>query len=264
MSLRENDLKNTVLKKLSIDEFVPKTGQSSEVLVLGFRVSEQAVGNDLYDFIGGSTVEIRDVEVSPNPDDDGYYMVFAELDRNSDVLDTVKQIVRDVEKLTGKLDWQAKTYLSDKYIPLHSDELTKYVITDPDKYVTKAEFERQQQQMADEAAIAEQAASAADIGNQVMQFLKPSNLLQAGINENRLHMQDARNVLSLEFVDYGKGQDILQQYGLSESAIRADFDITLFKKLKGMLGEMAALPIDQYVVIYNPADQTNVLITKPL
>ena len=40
MALRENDLANTVLKKISVDEFEPKTGTSENVLVLGFQLSE--------------------------------------------------------------------------------------------------------------------------------------------------------------------------------------------------------------------------------
>jgi hypothetical protein len=268
MSLREGDLRDTVLKKLSIDEFEPKTGQAKDVMVLGFYVNEQSAGDDLYHFISGNPAEIRDVEVSPNSNDDGYYMVFVELDRKEDVFDTVKSLIADVEKLAGKLAWQAKTYLNDDYIPLDDPELTKYVITDPSSYVSREEFEDQQAQLAQEQAIEEaaaaEAAAAQDVSNQVLGFLKSSNLLQAGISENRLHMQDARNIVSLEFVAYGQGDELLKQYGIHESAIKADFDKTLFSKLKSMLGEMAALPIDRYVVIYNPADQTNVLITKAI
>ena len=35
MALRENDLVNTVLKNISIDEFEPKTGDSKDVMVVG-------------------------------------------------------------------------------------------------------------------------------------------------------------------------------------------------------------------------------------
>lgn len=264
MSLREGDLKDTVLKKLSIDEFEPKTGKAADVLVLGFLVSEQSAGEDLYHFISGNPTEIRDVEVSPNPNDDGYFMVFVELDRDQQVFDTVKSLIHDVEKLSGKLPWQAKTFLNDDYLDLEDPQLAQYVITDPSKYVTRDEFDDQQAQIAQEQAIVEQQAAAADTSNRVMQFLKHSNLLQAGINENQLHMQDARNIVSLEFVAFGEGKQLMQKLGISESAIKTDFDRTLLGKLKSMLGEMAALPIDNYVVIYHPADQTNVLITRPL
>ena len=76
MGLREGDLKDTVLKNISIDEYEPKTGEAKDVMVFGFHVKESAVGNDLYHYISNSIAEVRDVEVSPNPNTDGYYMVF--------------------------------------------------------------------------------------------------------------------------------------------------------------------------------------------
>jgi hypothetical protein len=54
------------------------------------------------------------------------------------------------------------------------------------------------------------------------------------------------------------------EHGIKESAIKFDFDKVLFGKLKGLLGEMAALPIDEYIVIYNPAKQDNILIAKAI
>lgn len=267
MSLKEGDLKNVVLKKLSIDEFEPKTGDAKDVLVLGFQVTESNVGDDLYGFLNGSIVEIRDIEVSPNPNDDGFYMVFVEMDRNESVVEGIKTLLRDTERLAGKLNWEAKTYLNDNYLPLSEDEIYEYIITDPSKYMSREDFEAdratrmEEQKRLEEEAAAE--AAALDASNKILEFLKDSNLLQAGINEGRLVLQDSRNVVALEIVDFGDGKEVMSKHGIHESAIKFDFDKVLFGKLKGMLGEMAALPIDQYVVIYNPAKQDNILIAKP-
>jgi hypothetical protein len=266
MSLKEGDLKNVVLKKLSIDEFEPKTGDAKEVLVLGFQVTESNVGEDLYGFLNGAVVEVRDIEVSPNPNDNGYYMVFVEMDRKEGVVEDIKTLIRDTERLAGKLAWEARTYLNDDYLPLSEDEIYEYIITDPANYVTREEFENQraarieEQKRLEEQAAAE--AAAQDRSNQILEFLKDSNLLQAGINEGRLVLQDSRNVVALELVDFGPSSEVMLQHGIKESAIKFDFDKVLFGKLKGMLGEMAALPIDQYVVIYNPSKQDNILIAK--
>jgi hypothetical protein len=110
--------------------------------------------------------------------------------------------------------------------------------------------------------MAEEKALAENNSNAILEFLRPTNLLRAGVNNGKLNMQDARNILSLEVIDFGEGKSLLQNYGISESAIKTNFDFTLFSTLKTMLGEMKALPIDDYIVIYNPADQTNVLLTK--
>ena len=93
MGLQTGDLKDTMLKKVSIDEYEPKTGDASEVLVLGFSLRESTQGQDLYNFLNSSIFEIRDVEVSPNPNPDNYYMVFVEIDRNENVLENIRNIV---------------------------------------------------------------------------------------------------------------------------------------------------------------------------
>lgn len=268
MALKEGDLKDVVLKKLSIDEFEPKTGDAKDVLVLGFQVTEGNVGDDLYGFLNGSTVEIRDIEVSPNPNDDGFYMVFVEMDRNESVVESIKTLLRDTERLAGKLRWEAKTYLNDNYLPLSEDEIYQYIITDPNNYVTREEFEAKRaveeaERLEEENRIAEEAA-AQDASNKILEFLRDSNLLQAGVNEGRLVLQDSRNVIALELVDFGPSSEVMLKHGIQESAIKFDFDKVLFGKLKGMLGEMAALPIDQYVVIYNPSKQDNILIAKAI
>ena len=51
MPLAEGDLKNTVLKRLSIDEYEPKTGDSQDVMVLGFHINDSKPGKDLYKFL---------------------------------------------------------------------------------------------------------------------------------------------------------------------------------------------------------------------
>jgi hypothetical protein len=266
MALKEGDLKDVVLKKISIDEFEPKTGDAKDVLVLGFQVTESNVGDDLYGFLNGSDVTIRDIEVSPNPNDDGFYMVFVELDRNESVVETINSLLRDTERLAGKLRWEAKTYLNDEYLPLSEDEIYQYIITDPNNYVTREEFEAKRaveeaERLEEEKRLAEEAA-AQDASNKILEFLRDSNLLQAGVNQGRLVLQDSRNVVALELVDFGPSSEVMQKHGIQESAIKFDFDKVLFGKLKSMLGEMAALPIDQYVVIYNPSKQDNILIAK--
>ena len=214
MSLKEGDLKNVVLKKLSIDEFEPKTGDAKDVLVLGFQVTESNVGDDLYGFLNGSIVEIRDIEVSPNPNDDGFYMVFVEMDRNESVVEGIKTLLRDTERLAGKLNWEAKTYLNDNYLPLSEDEIYEYIITDPSKYMSREDFEAdratrmEEQKRLEEEAAAE--AAALDASNRILEFLKDSNLLQAGINESgQLVLQDSRNIVALEIVDFGDGKEVI-------------------------------------------------------
>lgn len=270
MALRHGDLVDTMLDKISIDEFEPKTGRSEDVIVVGFYVMNPNVGQDLYGFLNNNFDFIRDIEVSPNPNDDNFYMVFIEIDRDKHAREHIDQIISDLDNLTGDLVWQATTHLTDDYFKLSDPELWDFVITDPDHYMSRKDFEKHRaEQQALKAQQAEQMQlqlqqEAQTRSDSILEFLKPSNLLRAGINAGKLHMQDARSVLSLEVVDYGPARDIMGNYGISESAINQEFDRTVFTKLGSMLGEMKALPIGDYVVIYNPAQQHNVLITKTL
>lgn len=255
MGLHTGDLQDTMLKKVSIDEYEPKTGDASEVLVLGFSLRESTQGQDLYNFLNSSIFEIRDVEVSPNPNPDNYYMVFVEIDRNDKVLENIRNIVKDVENISGKLPWIGKTHLNDDFLPLFDEGISQYVITDPEKYMTKEQF---QQQKAEEQAVLD---AKVESDNSIMEFLKSSNLLKASINNNTLEVEDKFNEAKLEVVGFGEAKDIMAEIGINESAI-GDMDSTL-KQFNNMLGEMRAIPINEYIVIFHPS-QSNVLVTKQI
>lgn len=261
MTIREGDLQNTVLKKLSIDEFEPKTGDSKDVLVLGFHVNESAPGTDLYKFINNSIVEIRDVEVSPNPNTDGYYMVFVEMDRKPGVLDNVKEIVGEVENIAGKLNWNVVTPVLEDGMNLDDENLEQYIQQEEGVFLSKDDFVAKQEeakQQEEQARLEEEANSNS---SKILKFLENSSLLEAGINDNRLVMRDSKNVAQLEIVNFGHGPDVMKNLGIDESAIKVDYDKVAFAKFNSMLGEMRALPIDNYIVIYNPSQQ-DVLVTK--
>ena len=255
MGLQTGDLQDTMLKKISIDEYEPKTGDSSEVLVLGFSLKESSQGQDLYNFLNSSIFEIRDVEVSPNPNPDNYYMVFVEMDRNEEVLENIRKIVKDVENISGSMPWVGKTHLTDDFHPLFDEGLSEFVITDPEKYMTKEQWE---QSKAEEQAVVD---AKVESDNSIMEFLKSSNLLKASINNNTLEVEDKFNEAKLEVVGFGEAKDIMAEIGINESAI-GDMDSTL-KQFNSMLGEMKAIPIQEYIVIFHPS-QTNVLITKQI
>jgi len=251
MSLTSESLKYTILKKVSVDEFAPKTGEDRDVAVVGFYVNQQSPGEDLFRFLTNSVVEHRDLEVSPNPNLDGYFMVFVELDRNPDLFKNINQLISEVERVAGKLDWQLKTPYVEDYVPLAEAE---YMIQqDPDTYLTPAEYADQLQQHTQTDHTSEQ----------IMEFLKNSNLLSVLIDDQRrIKLRDARGSTELQLVEFGDHAEVMQGLGITESAIKQDYDLHLFGKLKSMLGEMRAVPVDQYILIFHP-DKTSLLVTKP-
>ena len=245
--LREGDLKDTVLSKISSDEFEPKTGDSKDVIVIGYQVTESGVGTDLYNFINTGVTEYRDVEVSPNPNPEGYYMVFVEIDRNEKAMENIIALTTDITNISGELEWKGKTHLMDDYAPLSSEELGKHLIEDPDKYLTKEEFEDQKEMEATETT-----------NTGIMEFLQQSTLDNADISENVLTMTKGADSAQLEIVGYGN-KDIMGDLSISESALKP-LD-AIMRKFNSMLGEMRAVQIDENIVIFHPAQNT-VLVTK--
>mgnify|MGYP003351225414 FL=1 len=64
--------------------------------------------------------------MSPNPNPENYFMVFVEMDRNESSLDNIKSLVKEIENVSGNLDWNISTLLSEELIDLESDELNKF------------------------------------------------------------------------------------------------------------------------------------------
>ena len=254
MPLQAGDLKDTVLKKISLDEFEPKTGDEKDVAVVGFYVNTESAAQDMYNFLNGSIVEIRDVEQSPNPNDEGYYMVFLEMDRVDDLVENVQAVISELENVAGKLNWQIKTPYMEDYLPL--DEADKYIQTSKDDYLTASEYKDKLEAELEKANLESMQSES------IMEFLENTNLLKVEYENKVLKLADARNSINLEVIDFGEGSTVMEQLGINESAINLNPDQFLFKGLKSMLGELKALPIDEFVVIYNPSHK-DILVTKP-
>lgn len=262
MGLKHGDLKDTVLSKISIDEFEPKTGESRDVVVMGLRVIENNVGQDLYSFLNSGIADIRDIEVSPNPNDDGHYMVFVEMDRNDETLNNIRKIVKDIENVAGNLKWKASTHLTDDYYPLNEDDIQNYFISNPEDYLTKDEWLAQTQAEAELESVQEEVSENCGCGNDpcdTLEFLKASNLKEASIRDGKLQMSSSTGSATLEIVKFGDAKEVMADIGISESAIKP-LD-SVMRKFNSMLGEMRAIPIDDYIVVFHP-ENNNVLVTK--
>ena len=72
-NIRHGDLDEVVKSLVSIDEYEPKTGKKEDISVIGFYVTEEKVGKDLENFLQKSHFNFRDVEVTPNPNEDNMY-----------------------------------------------------------------------------------------------------------------------------------------------------------------------------------------------
>ena len=120
-----NDLKSLVSNKISIAEFVPKTGNEEDVIVLAFYVKDDRPAQDLATFMEKGVVDILDTEVSPNADDDGHYLVFVEM-KNENVMKTTLELLDDVSRICEVEEWSLEFY-GGKTVPVKADDIELYI-----------------------------------------------------------------------------------------------------------------------------------------
>ena len=119
------DLENLVLPKISIAEYSPKTGNEEDVIVLGFYVKDDKPAQDLATFIEKGITDILDTEVSPNPDDDGNYMLFVEM-KNEKLMETVLKLLEDINRIVKINDWTFNFY-EGKSIEVSLEKVESYL-----------------------------------------------------------------------------------------------------------------------------------------
>jgi hypothetical protein len=119
------DLQSLVSSNVSIAEFEPKTGTDNDVVVVGFFCKDEGPAEDLATFIEKSVIDILDTEVSPNPDEDGFYLVFVEVE-NENLMKTVFGLLDDVARLTEIDDWSLDFYEGDE-INISTDKIAAWL-----------------------------------------------------------------------------------------------------------------------------------------
>ena len=247
-ALKHGDLQGVVTNKVSVDEFEPKTGEKEEIAVIGFYVTEQAAGDDLAKFISKSVHEHRDVEVTPNPNEDNFYMVFVEVDRKEGMVEGLRALTKDIINVSGKLDWQVKPLLSDSELSIDDPMLETIIKQSPETYQTK----EQQTEEVEQMKITE-----------IQDFIKNNtNVGDCVLENNTLTLKDYKYNVQLEFVQFGEGKVTLEEAGISEAAIDYDWDKTLVSTLESMRGDLNIIPINKHIVFHSPATD-QVLVANP-
>jgi len=235
MSLKNGDLSGTILQDISIDEFEPKAGKDLEVIVVAFYLNDQGPADDLNTFIQRGFIDTLDVEVSPNTDEDGRYLVFVEMSRDDTFPNKFQALLKDVGNLSGNMDWKVKTYFSNgKSFAYNDPELYNYVIIEPDDYVSKDEFKLQ------------------DMNESIMNFFNYSLLYNLTINGSDIILEGGGKKMIAEVVDVGDYDDVIGRNFLGESAFRIAERSFEASTLISMLGDYNVLPIGEYLCVnYN-------------
>jgi hypothetical protein len=133
-SLLENDLKWLVSDEVLVDMHKTKMGKDKDYIVLSIAVNDRIPANDLAQFIENSVYKFEDVEVSPATDSKGRYLIYVELPRNHNAIETIEGILHDTSKLSGIDEWKFKSMGMPGYIPLNAETMSQHLLLDPAEY----------------------------------------------------------------------------------------------------------------------------------
>ena len=244
MSLKHGDLKDNILPIISIDEFEPKAGDIKDVIVVGFYLKDEPPAKDLNRFIQRSAVDTLSVEVSPNTDNEGRYLVFVEIARNPKFPDIFKVLIKDVENLSGDVNWIIRTYLGQgRDFTLSDEDLFQYVILNPLEYVTKEKFMKE------------------SIEQKVSEFLKDSYISDLQVNDSCIKLNSSNKIIEAEFVDVGDYDVVVGRNFLNESAFKLTQVPFEARMLGSILGNYNVSRIDDFYCVSKQHDD-NVMLLK--
>lgn len=237
MGLRNEELAGMILPLVSIDEFEPKSGTTEEVIVLAFFAKDELPAYDLDDFIDKSIVEFLDSEVSPNPNEDGQYLIFVEFKRQPNFWMKLYDLIEDVENVTGKMKWEVQPYLVDQLYDLKDPSLHQVVITREDEYIPKAEFD-----------------------STVEEYVSESDLLTFERDETHIKLGGPHGSIVVEYVDFGAATSIASKLRLDEAHIDLSTSATQ-TALRRLLGRNWDVTLIEgyYFVTRDDADQSLVV-----
>jgi len=137
-NLRCDDLKDLVSELIEIDRHKPKLGSEENTVVLCFKINNANAAEDLGGFLEWSSAGIDDVEVSDASDQDGKFHVYIEIKRLPGLTQKILDIVKDIEHITGVLQWKFAG-MNGKRQDLTLGDLSSTIVQDPKLYLLPAE-----------------------------------------------------------------------------------------------------------------------------
>ena len=137
--LEQGDLDRLVHNKLHVDEFKSKMGSDADIIVLSFKVDGKEPARDLMNFIERGYDWILDADISSGELDDGQYLVFAELERDTAAAKHIYQLMSDIMNLTDTdlSDWKFQYRKNSREHDITSDNIADIIPMTPESYRSK-------------------------------------------------------------------------------------------------------------------------------
>ena len=142
--LEMGDLARLIHPELHIDEFKSKMGADEDIIVLSFKVDGKQPALDLMNFVERGYDWVLDSDVSSGELDDGQYLVFVEMERDTAAAKQIVGLLKDIMNLTKQDlgEWNFNYRKSSKAHDITEDEIKSVVPLTPEAYQSK--FDREQ------------------------------------------------------------------------------------------------------------------------
>jgi hypothetical protein len=134
MGLKKGDLRDLVYDIFEIDSFSSKMGSDKDIVTLSFSVKERNAADDLMQFLERGYNYILDADVTPGQQSDGTYKVFVEMERNTDVIGNILDVVDGVKSLSDVDGFRFRYYKNFRSRDADEESLQEMVPVDPDNY----------------------------------------------------------------------------------------------------------------------------------
>lgn len=137
--LEAGELTRLLRNELHIDQFKSKMGEDADVIVLSFKIKDKEPALDLVDFIEKGYDWVLDGDISSGEKEDGDYLVFVEMPRNSEAVENIIKLISEINNLVdyGIDDWHWKYHKEIKDYPMTEETLRAVVPLTADDYIAK-------------------------------------------------------------------------------------------------------------------------------
>jgi hypothetical protein len=256
--LKELDLQDLVLPLISVDEYESKIDE--EAIVVAFFVQDNEPAQDLNRFIQKSAISLLDTDVSPAPNEDGYFLVFVEFFRERSFIAKLLEIIETLEGLTGyKVEqWKFKPYGYEEVFDVTEEKLDVMInVENIDFYGDLDDFAEtgEEEDEEDEDDVTE---------SRLAEFFRNSIMETFELHEGNLELGRMGRELTLRYVSHSSNaSEAMHEQGLSESAIRMDPTARQgMHAIQFYLGEAYQVIPMQNVFVINPVGSEEVVIVK--
>jgi len=137
-SIQHNDLKDLINPVISIDQYKSKIGADTNIIVVGIKVKGDEPSKDLSQFLETGNSNALDVDIGPGPDEDSFYTVFVEFERNSKIFDNIDRVVSDLMQVDDTTtQYTFTSYKNDMPIDWSKENCEEHIISSSYDYGMK-------------------------------------------------------------------------------------------------------------------------------